>query len=136
MAKTKLEKAIGEAAGAFAMEIIEAVKGATLEELIALQGGGLATPAPQKRGRKPGPKPGAKRGSPPGRPANVKAKPGPKPKAAKAAVKKKRGATNFPKCAYPGCGKNRFARGKGFCGDHWRQWLGGKIKAAETYKGK
>ena len=61
MAKTDIEKAISEAAGSFALEIIEAVKSATLQELIALQQGD----APKKPGRKPGPKPGRKPGRPP-----------------------------------------------------------------------
>jgi hypothetical protein len=111
MAKTNLEQAINSAAGKFALEIVEAVKGATLEELIALQSG-----TPRK---KPGPKPGAKkRGRPP----------------KKVAVKKKRVVKNYPKCAYPSCNKNRFVRGKGFCGDHYKKFTEGKIKSAEEYK--
>jgi len=43
---------------------------------------------------------------------------------------------NYPKCAYPKCNKNRFPRGKSFCGEHWRQWKASKIKAASTYKKK
>ena len=31
-------------------------------------------------------------------------------------------AVDFPKCAYPGCKKNRYARGEGFCGDHFKQF--------------
>jgi len=64
--KTSLEAAIAKAAGEFAMQIVEAVKGASLQELIALQG-----EKPKRRGRKPGPKSKAK----------AKKKPGPKPKA-------------------------------------------------------
>jgi hypothetical protein len=109
MARKTLEKAIASAAKDFALQIIDAVKGATLQELIALQEG-----KPVRRGRKPG------------RPA--------KKKAAKKTVKKKRVVKNYPKCAYPKCNKNRFPRGKGFCGNHWRQWKAGKIKAASTYK--
>jgi hypothetical protein len=114
------------------MEIVEAVKGASLQELIALQGG----KTPKRRGRKPGPKPKKK----PGRPKKTAAKRGPgRPKkkvAAKKKVatkKKKRVVKNYPKCAYPRCNKNRFPRGKGFCGEHWRQWKAGKIKDAEFY---
>jgi len=132
--KASLEAAIAKAAGKFAMEIVEAVKGASLQEMIALQGGD----GKKRRGRKPGPKPKAKK------------KPGPKPKAKrgpgrpkkkvvakkKVAVKKKRVVKNYPKCAYPRCNKNRFPRGKGFCGEHWKQWKAGKIKAASTYKKK
>jgi len=132
--KASLEAAITKAAAGFAMEIIEAVKGASLQELLALQG-----EKPKRRGRKPGPKPkkkvgrpkkaGAKRG--PGRPRKAVAK-----KAVKPTVKKKRVVKNYPKCAYPKCNKNRFPRGKGFCGDHWRQWKAGKIKDAASYKKK
>ena len=39
----------------------------------------------------------------------------------------------YPKCAYPGCGENRFVRGKGFCGEHWKQWKAGEIESAEYY---
>ncbi len=121
MAKTELEKAIVEATSAFALEIINAVQSSTLSDLIALQGGHVR--------KKPGPKPGSKR----------RKKPGPKPGAKKAAtqpVKKKRVVKNYPKCAFPRCNNNRFVRGKGYCGDHWRKWKAGKIKAASTYKKK
>ena len=80
---TSLEQAIKQAADAFAMEIVEAVKGSSLNELLALTGGA----APKRRGRKPGPKP--KTGRKPGRPPKTaKKKPGPKPKIAKKAAKK------------------------------------------------
>ena len=121
MAKLDLEKAISEAAGEFALNIIQAVKGATLQELIALQAGGnpsaaaiLASETAVKRG--------------PGRPKKVVVADGEAP------AKKKRVVKNYPKCAYPGCTKNRFVRGKGFCGDHWRMWLAGKIKSADAYQ--
>jgi uncharacterized Zn finger protein len=42
----------------------------------------------------------------------------------------------FPKCAYPRCGKNRYARGHGFCGVHWKKWLSGDIKDASHYQRK
>ncbi len=127
MSKTNLESSISEAAEKFAMEIVSAVKDATLQELIALQ----ADQAPKKRGPKPGRKPGRKPGPKPGR------KPGRPPKAKKevaAPAKKKRVATNYPKCAYPRCTKNRFPRGKGFCGKHWKEFEAGKIKSASSYK--
>jgi len=110
MPRKTLEKAITAAAQDFALQIIDAVKGATLQELIALQEG-----KPTRRGRRPG------------RPAKKK-------QAAKKTVKKKRVVKNYPKCAHPKCNKNRFPRGKGFCGEHWRQWKAGKIKAASAYK--
>lgn len=106
MARSNLEQAVEAAAQSFALEVIEAVKSATLQELIALQAGGT----PKRRGRPPGRK-----------------KPGPKPQkkvAAKApAAKKKRVVKNYPKCKAKGCNKNRFPRGKGYCGDHWRQFV-------------
>ncbi len=90
-------------------------------------------PGPKPK-RKPGPKPKLKPGPKP------KLKPGPKPatktKKAVAAkpLKKKRVVKNYPQCAFPKCNSNRFPRGKGFCGEHWRMWLAGKIKDASTYK--
>lgn len=139
MPKSNLEKAIETAAGSFALQIVEAVKGATLEELLALQG---APAAPQTR-KKPGPKPKARKK--PGPKPKARKKPGPKPKrkpgrppkaekAAAAPLKKKRVVKNYPKCAYPRCNKNRFVRGKGFCGEHWRLFEAGKIESAEFYK--
>jgi hypothetical protein len=136
MPKTNLEKTIAIGADAFALWIVNAVKGATLQELIELQSSVMPKTGDRKprrkHARKPGPKPGVKR-----------AKPGPKRGAKsahgrkvvkKATTKKKRMVKNYPKCAYPGCGKNRFVRGKGFCGDHWRMWVAGKIKSADNYK--
>jgi uncharacterized Zn finger protein len=49
---------------------------------------------------------------------------------------KKKKAANYPKCAFPGCPKNRFPRGKGFCGEHFRMWLAGEIAAAAEYLSK
>ena len=152
---SNLQSAIENAANAFAKEIIAAVKGSTLQELLAMQGEALTAPA-KRRGRPPKAKPGRKPGRPaktikakpgrkpgrpakakpgrkPGRPAKViKAKPGRKPgrppkapakkitkKAAKTAANKKR-SINYPKCSVPGCGKNRYAKGNGMCGDHFR----------------
>ncbi len=133
MPKSNLEKSISEAAEKFALEVVDAVRNATLQELIALQAG----EAPKKPGRKPGRPPGRKPGRPPGRkPGRPPGrKPGPKPKAAAdKVVKKKRVARNYPKCAYPGCDNNRFPRGKGFCGEHWRQWKSKKIKSSAYYE--
>ena len=118
MAKNRLEETIAKAANAFALEILAAVKASSLQELLALSKGGAPAVEGKKRGRKPGPKP-----------KNVK-----KVKAAKIAKaakpRKKRVVKNYPKCAFPGCDKNRFPRGKGYCGEHWRQWKDGKIPAA------
>ena len=119
MAKSGLEKQIEQAAGEFALQIVEAIKNATLQELIALQEGDLSQ-TPKKRGRKPGPVP------------KVRVEVGEK----KIDRRKNRIVKNYPKCAYPGCKNNRFPRGKGFCGEHWREWKAGKIKAASAYAKK
>ena len=130
---SNLQSAIERAADAFAREIIGAVKGATLQELLAMRDVAVAAPG-RKRGRPPKAKPGRK----PGRPAKVAAKKTAKKtvkkafkqavkkaakkqikKAVKAPAKKKR-KINFPKCSVPGCGKNRYARGNGMCGDHFK----------------
>jgi hypothetical protein len=104
MRKNRLQQVVALAAEKFALEIIAAVKASSLQELMSLTG--KSAPAPKK-----------------GRPAAAK-----KEKAA--TPKKKRVVKNYPKCAFPGCKKNRFPRGKGYCGDHWRQWKEGKIPAA------
>jgi hypothetical protein len=89
-----LESVIEKTAEAFARSIIAAVKGSSLQELLALSGG-----APKRRGRPPK----VKRGRKPGRPA----------KARKRAKK-----IRWPKCKYPGCKRNAWAQGKGYCGEH------------------
>ena len=119
MAKSGLEKQIEDAAAAFALQIVEAIKQATLQELIALQEGNLSQTG-RKRGRKAG-------GT-----SKVKTESTEK----KVDGRKNRIVKNYPKCAYPGCNNNRFPRGKGFCGEHWRQWKAGKIKAASAYAKK
>ncbi len=114
MAKTTLEMAIEKAASDFALVIIDAIKSATLQELMELQqSADLAVPPP--------------------RAATRRAAPTPAPSAAPT-PRKKRVVKNYPKCAYPGCNKNRFPRGKGFCGEHWRQWTQGEIKDADFYR--
>jgi hypothetical protein len=125
MVKSNLEANIKEAADQFALVVVNAVKSATLQELIALQSEAVSASrakAGRRLRKKPGPKPGRK----PGHKAAVKS--------ALKPAKKKRIVKNYPKCAYPGCNKNRFPRGKGYCGDHWRAWTAGKIKAASAYK--
>ena len=121
MAKSSLETQIEQAASAFALQIVEAIKGATLQELIALQEGGLTQNGGKRRGKKPGPKQKA-----------GEEETGEK----KVDRRKNRVVKNYPKCAYPGCTNNRFPRGKGFCGQHWREWKAGKIKSASTYTKK
>lgn len=50
-------------------------------------------------------------------------------------LKRRRVVHNYPKCAFPGCANNRFVRGKGYCGEHWRQFEAGEIGPAESFKG-
>jgi hypothetical protein len=118
-----LEKQIEEAAAMFALQVIEAVKSATVQELMALHAQGSEAPLPKKRGRKPGPKPQVE--------VEVEAEP-----QAKVDGRKNRVVKNYPKCAYPKCNNNRFPRGQGFCGEHWRLWKAGKIKSAAEYAKK
>ena len=126
---SQLASVIEKAAETFAREIIVAVKGASLQELLAMQG--VAAAPARKRGRPPKAKPGRKPGRPakvkpgrkPGRPAKATAKKAtakklPK-KAAMTSANKKRSA-NYPKCSVPGCGKNRYAKGNGMCGEHFK----------------
>ncbi|MCK9463722.1 MAG: hypothetical protein M0R80_29230 [Proteobacteria bacterium] len=131
---SNLHATIEKAASAFSRSIIAAVKDSTLQELLALSGAPAASPA-RKRGRPP--KSAAVPGRKPGRPPKVvaekptkkvtkkttkkitKATPVKKTlKAAKPAKKKRH--INYPKCSVPGCGKNRYARGGGMCGEHYK----------------
>ena len=104
MPKTSLEQTVAEAARKFALQMVEVIKSATVQELVELSD--LAPTAP-RRGRKLA--------------------------AAPTEQKKTRKRRNYPKCAFPGCENNRFVRGGGYCGVHWRQHQAGEIGAAETY---
>ena len=86
-------------------------------------------------GKKRGPKPGKKRGPKAGKKEKpvAEAAKAVEPKTTKP-VAKKRVVRNFPKCAYLRCKKNRFPKGEGYCGEHWRAFKAGKIGAAGTYK--
>jgi len=35
-----------------------------------------------------------------------------------------------PKCAFPGCDRNRFVHGHGYCGKHWKRWKRGELPDA------
>ncbi len=87
MTKENLKNQIAEAASSFALQIVEAIKTASLQELMELQtSGGAEKPARKK----PGPKPGAKKPGPkPKAKKATKAKPGPKKAAPKKAAPKK-----------------------------------------------
>lgn len=53
--------------------------------------------------------------------------PAPEPKRKGRARRKK-----HPKCAFPGCTRNRFVRGRGYCGKHWKRWKRGELPDAQT----
>jgi len=111
-----LTTTIEKAAQDFAATILAAVKDASLQELLALQ---VSAPTP-RRGRPPTTKKRA--GRKPGRPPKGGKKTSAKVVAQKstAPAKKKKRKINFPKCSVPGCGKNRYARGNGMCGEHFK----------------
>jgi len=137
---SNLQATIEKAASAFARSIIAAVKGSTLRELLAIQGSTEGAAAPKRRGRPPKAKPGRKQGRPPKVTTKVKTtvkKPTKRvskkaakktaPKAGKKAAKtvaktsaNKKRSINYPKCSVPGCGKNRYAKGNGMCGEHFK----------------
>ena len=112
----QLASIIEKAADVFAREIIAAVKAASLQELLAMQGG--AAPA-RKRGRPPKAKPGRKPGRPPKATAKKATAKKTAKKAAMTSANKKRSA-HYPKCSVPGCGKNRYSKGNGMCGAHFK----------------
>jgi len=109
MRKTGLEKAIDSAVAEFTDLMLDAVREMPLEELAALRGEDLVV-RPEPVEIEP-PKEG------------VGDDPAPAP------AKKK----VHPPCVYPGCTKNRFVRGRGYCGKHFRQWRKGKIEDPKTY---
>jgi hypothetical protein len=98
---SQLASVIEKAADAFAREIIAVVKSASLQELLAMQGGTV----PARR---------------PGRPSKAAV-------AVEAKVRAKRRAKiKWPKCKHRGCTRNAWARGKGFCGEHFKASKAGK----------
>jgi hypothetical protein len=121
MPKTQLQKAIEQAVENFASNIVGAVRGATVQELVVLQSGETI----KSPGRGPGRRPASKIV------AQVEVSTD-----KVAPEKKKRVVRNYPKCAYPRCRRNRFVRGKGYCGKHWKMWLAGEIESADHYKKK
>jgi hypothetical protein len=102
-----LASTIEKAANAFALSIVSAVQAASLQELLALSGG-----APKRRGR------------PPKAVGASKAK----------AKAKKRAKIKWPKCKHPGCKKNAWRRGKGYCGEHFKAARAAKKPAKKVAK--
>ena len=101
MQRRKLEVDVARLVQDFAMELIEAVKKSSLAELAAIKGGAG-----------PGPKPAE---------AEARATGG------RRRAGGKRRKFNYPKCKIEGCGRNRYARGQGFCGLHFKEYEAGKI---------
>ena len=116
MPKTNLEREIDAAVEEFTAVIMEAFRSLPLGDLSALRGERLVVQPSSPRKRTHHQRRGKKRQQ--------------KTVDGRRGVKK----PNYPKCAYPDCGKNRFPRGKGFCGEHWRGWKSGLIKDAEFYR--
>jgi excisionase family DNA binding protein len=116
MPKTGLERAIEEAVTEFTEFIIEAVKDLPLEELSELRGEDLIERPDLVEDVQPEPEP------------HLEPKAAPAPEYEQETKKKV-----YPKCVYPGCTKNRFVRGRGYCGKHFRQWRKGKIEDPEVF---
>lgn len=122
--KERMDVLIGE----FADKIIGLMK----EQLFGSMAGLVQAEAPVRRrpGRPVGSKSVKKRGPKgrrPGRPKKAKTAP---TKTARKTVRKKR--RNYPKCAFPGCRNNRFPRGGGYCGKHWRANKAGELATAKV----
>lgn len=118
MRKTGLERAIDAAIEEFTTFIIDAVRSMPLDELSKLRGEDLIEkPEPVEADLIESAPVLAPQSEPQPEP-----KPDPSPKI-EPEVKKK----DHPKCAYPGCTRNRFVRGHGYCSKHWRWWKKGKI---------
>ena len=122
--KERMNALIGE----FADKLVGLMQDQLFQSMASL--GQAEAPVRRRRGRPAGSKSVKKpvrRGRRPGRPKKVKAAP---TKAARKTVRKKR--HNYPKCAYPGCNMNRFPRGGGYCGIHWRLFKAGEIAPAKV----
>jgi hypothetical protein len=96
---SSIHTAIESATTRFVAAILEAIQSATLTELLALQAN---TTAPARRDRPP--------------------------KVAKTvkAPARKRAKMTWPKCKEPGCKKNAWRRGHGYCGEHAKAHVGRK----------
>jgi len=101
MRKTGLTKAIDAAIVEFTDLMLDAVRELPLDELSALRGEDLIV--------RPEPEP----------------EPALRPKRKGRAKRKKHLV-----CAYPGCDRNRFVRGHGYCGKHWKRWKRGELPDA------
>ncbi len=130
MPSTRLEHLIVSSAGEFAQYLVNALKDATVQDMAELQ----LKPAPRRpdRLRSHERTEGPDMGDPSVRqPAQRFTRPA----ATESSRRPRKKRTNYPKCAYPGCERNRFPRGKGYCGEHWRKWQAGEIEGAEEYRG-
>ncbi len=131
MPSNRLDDLIISSASEFALRIINAVRSATIQELTDFE----MKPVPNRPTRRLVRHGGQAPIQPPA--PDMDQQPiqhSDQPPMAAPTLKPRKKRTNYPKCAYPGCEKNRFPRGKGFCGDHWRKWELGEIKSAEEYR--
>ncbi len=116
MANNELEIEIRQAVIEASQQIVAVIKNSTLQDLIALQAQGKSL-----AGRS------AKRTV-----SSSNAVPD-ETIAAEPEANNKKGKIPYPKCAYPGCDRNLFMRGKGFCGVHWKMWRSGQIEDSAHY---
>lgn len=149
-----LKTAMDKLAESFAKEIIAAIRDSSLSDVWRIEKEAfkaMRTARGKKRGRKPGRKPAAKARRKPAKPtrksrrspakaskrrsvARNPAKRGAKKTAKKAVLRTtKKGASRkprtAPKCVFPGCTKNRYPKGGGYCSTHFRKHRKGEIPA-------
>ncbi len=127
--KSRLEDAIQEAAQRFAMDLMEVIRSATVNELAQLQGlqaAPAAAPpaAPKRRGRPPKKKVAEAAEAPVAAPAPAAAEP----------VKKPRKKRVWPTCTAPGCKKNVYMPSGALkmCYQHYQE-KGGKPSPLVAY---
>lgn len=112
MPKTDLEKAIDDAVSEFTDFVVDAVRDLPLDELSELRGEDLIVRPKIPVASKPE--------------LVERVEPEPAPKASEAEKER-------PKCAFPDCERNRFVRGQGYCGKHWKKWKRGEIEGAGSW---
>ncbi len=129
MPSARLEHLIITSAAAFARHLINALRDATVQDMAELQ----LDPAPKRpeHFRRPVRTESPALGDPPTRQPTPRFA---RPASTEPVRKPRKKRTNYPKCAYPGCNNNRFPRGKGYCGEHWKKWKAGEIENAQEFK--
>ncbi len=137
--KSRLEGAIQEAAQRFALDLMEVIRSATVNELAQLQGIGASESPARRPARKAAPAAAAaavaapkRRGRPPKKVVAAAVEVAPEP------AKKPRKKRVWPSCSAPGCKKNVYMPSGALkmCYQHYQQ-KGGKPSPLVAYaKGK